>query len=244
MIIILSPAKRMALCSTPDAQTTPCFLLKTQQLAVRLKEYDPGKLAEVLQIGSSLAMKAFMDYQDKDLFRQGTAALYAYRGLVFSALHADSLTEEDQYYAQRHLRILSGFYGLLKPMDGIWPYRLEMGQNLPEVGSIYNFWGDQIAREIFSETDTVLNLASAEYSKAIMPHVPRDKRVVSCEFYCMHKGRWRMITTEVKKARGKMTRWLIENRIAHPLEAAEFDQEGYRFDRERSTDDVFRFYKD
>ena len=244
MIIILSPAKRMTACGIPAAESIPCFLSRAHQLAGRLKGYDPGQLADILKIGTTLATKAFMDYQDMDLSQSGIAALYAYRGLVFSALNADSLTEEDRYYAQRHLRILSGFYGLLKPMDGIWPYRLEMAHTLPEVGSLYSFWGACIAREIFSETDTVLNLASAEYSKAIMPHVPADKRVVSCEFYCMHKGRWRIITTEAKKARGKMARWLIDNRAQQPMDAAEFDQEGYRFDREQSTDDVLRFYKD
>ena len=244
MITIVSPAKRMVFDGVNKASDTPRFLSKAYTLAKILRKYEPGQLADILKTSLPLSMKAFMDYQDLDLSLPGTEAIFAYRGLVFSALDADSLIPAEIDFAQKHLRILSGFYGLLKPLDGIHPYRLEMGHTLPETGSLYDFWGDEIARAVFEETDTVLNLASVEYSKTIINHVPADKKVITCEFYQMHKGRWRIITTAAKQARGRMTRWIITHQINEPECVKSFDEDGYRFDQEHSQENIYRFYKD
>lgn len=244
MITILSPAKRMIFSEEHKASETPQFLQETWKLARILRKYSPGQLADILKTSTALGTKAFMDYQDMDLSVSGMAALFAYRGLVFSALDADSMTKAEIAFAQEHLRILSGFYGLLKPLDGIRPYRLEMGHALPETGSLYDFWGDKIAKAIFEETDTVLNLASVEYSSAILPYAPPGKRVITCEFYRMHKGRWRIITTDAKKARGRMARWIIAHQVNDPESMQAFDEDGYRFDYEQSQEDIYRFYKD
>ena len=245
MITILSPAKRMAFDIGPVTQSEPQFLIQARELAGYLRNYEPGPLADVLKTSAALATQAFMDYQDMDMSAPGTAALFAYRGLVFSALDADSFNQGQLDFAQAHLRILSGFYGLLRPLDGIHPYRLEMGHSLPEAGgSLYNYWGDRIARALFAEEDTVLNLASVEYAKAVLPYTPAGGRVITCEFYRMHRGRWKIITTDAKRTRGLMARWILQEAIDRPEDITGFTLEGCRFDRERSEPTIYRFFKD
>ena len=140
-------------------------------------------------------------------------------------------------YVEEHLRILSGFYGILKPFDGVTPYRLEMQAKL-EVDScrdLYQFWGDRLAHQLASETDVVLNLASKEYSKAVETHLPKTMQFITCVFGESKDGKVIEKGTKCKMARGQMVRWLAENQIKSPEDLLAFDHLGYQFCRSTSV---------
>ena len=146
-------------------------------------------------------------------------------------------------YLRERLRILSGFYGLLRPFDGVTPYRLEMQSKLPVDGcrDLYGFWGNRLAQRLSGETDFVLNLASREYSRAVEPHLPSSVRFVTCTFGQWKDGRVVEKGTMCKMARGQMARWLAENNVTRRADIRAFDQLGYRFRPELSAEehDVF-----
>ena len=146
-------------------------------------------------------------------------------------------------YLREHLRILSGFYGLLRPFDGVTPYRLEMQAKLAVGGcrDLYRFWGDRLARQLASETDFVLNLASKEYSKAVEPHLPGNVRFLTCTFGEWKDGKVMEKGTQCKMARGQMVRWMAENKIEDPEDLQAFDQLGYRFHEELSAENQYVF---
>ena len=149
-------------------------------------------------------------------------------------------------YLQEHLRILSGFYGLLRPFDGVTPYRLEMQAKLSVDGcrDLYQFWGDCLARQLASETNFVLNLASKEYSKAVEPHLPESICFLTCTFGEWKDGKVMEKGTQCKMARGQMVRWLAENNIRSQADLRDFDQLGYRFCEELSAESHFVFLKE
>ena len=136
------------------------------------------------------------------------------------------------------MRILSGFYGLLRPFDGVTPYRLEMQARLPVDGcrDLYQFWGDRMARQLASETDLVLNLASKEYSKAVEPHLPKSVRFITCTFGAWKGGKVIEKGTQCKMARGEMVRWLAERNIADAADVQAFDRLDYQFQPSLSTE--------
>ena len=140
-------------------------------------------------------------------------------------------------YLREHLRILSGFYGLLRPFDGVTPYRLEMQAKLAVDGcrDLYQFWGDRLARQLASEADVVLNLASREYSRAVEVYLPKTVRFVTCAFGELKDGKVVEKGTKCKMARGQMVRWLAENQIKSPEDLQAFDQLGYQFCRSISV---------
>ena len=146
---------------------------------------------------------------------------------------------------QEHLRILSGFYGVLRPLDGVVPYRLEMQAKLAVDGArnLYEFWGDSLSRVLAAETDVIVNLASVEYAKAVVPSADRcGARVLTCLFGTVD-ARDRLVqrSTAAKAARGTMVRWCAENAIKEPADLQAFDALGYAFDPARSTDDCYVF---
>lgn len=244
MFIILSPAKRMAAVSRIPPQSRPQFMAQAACLADILKGYAPGPLAAALKTSPALALRAYMDYQDMDLTASGAAALFAYQGLVFSTMRPDDFSADEVDFSQNHLRILSGLYGLLRPLDGILPHRLEMGCRLPEAGgSLYDYWADRLYQALFAAGDTVVNLASAEYARAVTPYLAWNDRMITCEFYTLSRGRYRVMATAAKMARGAMARYAISNRIDRPEGLQGFDSLGYRFSPERSTDRIYRFYQ-
>ncbi len=244
MLMMISPAKRMAASPPVAPRGQPQWMAQTARLAEILRSYDPGSLAEVLKTSSALALRAYMDYQDMDLSSAGSAALFAYRGLVFSSMEPDSFTREQVEFAQERVRILSGFYGLLRPLDGIVPHRLEMGCRLAEAGgSLYGFWGDRLYRALFASGETVINLASAEYARAVTPYLAPGDRMISCEFFTLSRGRYRVMATAAKMARGAMVRYGITGGVDRPEGLKDFDGLGYRFSPGRSTGQIYRFYQ-
>ena len=149
-------------------------------------------------------------------------------------------------YVQEHLRILSGFYGILKPFDGVTPYRLEMQAKLRvgECKDLYAYWGDSLAKVLFAETDCIVNLASTEYSICISKHLPANVRFITCIFGEEKDGKIIEKGTMCKMARGEMVRYMAENRIEEPEQLKAFDRLNYRFDENRSDDKLFLFIRD
>ena len=149
-------------------------------------------------------------------------------------------------YVQEHLRILSGFYGILKPFDGVTPYRLEMQAKLRvgECKDLYAYWGDSLAKVLFAETDCIVNLASKEYSICISKHLPANVRFITSIFGEEKDGKIIEKGTMCKLARGEMVRYMAENRIEEPEQLKAFDRRNYRFDEKRSDDKLFLFIRD
>lgn len=247
MLAILSPAKNMRTdCLIPAGVpiTTPQFPAETIQLWEQLRQMAPWELESAFKINPQIAMHAACDFQDFDWSKQGTPALFAYAGLAFTNLGATDFTVEDVAFANDHLRILSGFYGLLRPCDGIQPYRLEMGCKLKFDGqSLYQFWGDKLYRSLFAAGQPVINLASKEYAKAVEPYLLPSDRFITCEFVTYRNGKYTTIATAAKMARGQMVRWMVRHRLTEPEQLQAFDWDGYTFVPERSSASQYFFQK-
>ena len=246
MIAILSPAKNMAHRSLQGlALSRPVFWEQSQKLLAELKKLEPWELESLLQINPSLAMKAFQDYQDFGTGREGTAALLAYQGLAYQNLEAETFTLEDFQFAGQSLRCLSAFYGILRPADEIWPYRLEfLCKWRPWGENLYRFWKDAVYRELYRREDTVINLASAEYSKTVVPYVKPGHRLIACDFLNYRRGKLITLAALAKMARGRMASYMVRNRIQTPEGLKDFSWNGYVFSPGLSDETNFRFVQE
>ena len=246
MRIIISPAKKMNMDTDSFAcKNLPRFLDQTEALCARLREMSYEELRALWRCNDQIARLNFERLRDMDLRRRLTPALIAYEGIQYQYMAPGVFTVDELDYVEEHLRILSGFYGLLRPFDGVTPYRLEMQAKLAvgETKDLYGFWGSSLADALFSETDCVVDLASKEYSVCVSRHLPEGARLVTCVFgerkgeKIIEKG------TMCKMARGEMVRYMAERRIQDPEQMKTFDRLGYRFDPEASRKDVFVFIK-
>ena len=180
-----------------------------------------------------------------DLHTQLTPAILAYEGIQYQYMAPGVFTQQEFDYVQEHLRILSGFYGVLKPFDGVTPYRLEMQAKLKirEAKDLYSFWGSSLAEYLFAETDCILNLASKEYSLCVSKYLTDTVRLITCVFGEEKDGKVVEKGTMCKMARGEMVRYMAENQIEDPEQIRAFDRLHFRFDQTRSHDDVFVFLR-
>lgn len=254
MLFLLSPAKTLDY-ETPVApdvpHTLPRFPKQSARLIEVLRRQSPRQIAELMDISPALAelnvgrFRAWSERFDEHNSRQ---AVLAFDGDVYDGLQARSLSRADLDWAQRHLRMLSGLYGVLRPLDRMQPYRLEMGTSLP-VGSarnLYQFWGSDIAEQLNQDlqadaTPVVVNLASQEYFRSVdLGHL--KARVIECVFEDWKGGGYKVISFFAKKARGLMARYAIQQRVLTPRTLEGFDFEGYRFEACASQPDrlVFR----
>ncbi len=243
MLLILSPAKNMQVSTLEGLSLSrPRFPAQTGQLAEALRVLSPWQLERPMSINPDLAFKAFTAFQSFDLDAEGTAALLAYHGLQYRNLDPQSFSLADFAFANEHLRLLSAFYGVLRPADGILPYRLEFLCKLKFDGrNLYQFWGDLFYRDLFSSGQTVVNLASAEYSRTVQPYLtPRD-RFLTCNFLVMKRGKPRMLATAAKMARGQMARYLVKERIDQPEGLKGFCWNGYAFVPHLSDESTYTF---
>ena len=250
MLILLSPAKNMNFDAVERAlpATAPALLDETRILSATTRGLSTSKIKALMKISSDLARLNRDRFRAFDAEQSGEKqAALAFAGEVYRGLEAATLSDEDLAFAQDHLRILSGMYGALRPLDGIHPYRLEMGRKLHtrRGESLYDFWGDKIARHLnevqAGETDpVVLNLASNEYFKAVDQKALKA-RIITASFKEEKDGQARMLMVFAKKARGMMARWVIENRISDPADLVKFDAGGYRFDEAGSSEGDLMF---
>lgn len=245
MIALISPAKTLDYESPlPDlAPTRPRFAEAADRLAKAASNLSQKKLAELMHISPKLAKlnaDRFADFPDAP----ERPALFAFAGDVYTGFDVASAPAEAVQFAQDHLRILSGLYGVLRPLDAIRPYRLEMGVRwAPRRKSLYEFWGDQVADAIAADlaeegSGAVLNLASQEYWQVARGRLPAGVRVIDVEF---HEADGRFISFHAKKARGTMARWMCEHRISATDDMRGFDADGYRFDADASEADRWSF---
>jgi len=247
MLIVISPAKTLDY-ETPARTrkfTQPDFLDRSQALIDILRKQSAPKLEKLMTISSNLAelnKQRYIDWHTPFTPDTAKQAMLAFKGDVYTGLEAETFSSRDVDWAQKHLRILSGLYGLLRPLDLMQPYRLEMGTSLktPQGGNLYQFWDTQITealnRQLASiKSHTLVNLASNEYFKSVKPKL-LDAEVITPAFRDWKNGEYKMIGFFAKKARGSMSAWIIRNRINKAAELADFDLDGYHYDQESSTE--------
>lgn len=255
MIIVISPAKTLDFEAPAGTgqYSLPDFLDESAVLIDQLRTLSPDQLGMLMSISPKLAAL------NADRYRTWTSpftpanakqALYAFKGDVYTGLDAETLEEEDIAFAQDHLRILSGLYGVLRPLDLMQPYRLEMGTQLANVRgeNLYDFWGDRITDAINRElkrqkTDTLINLASNEYFKSVRPEKIAGK-IITPVFKDQKNGMYKIISFFAKKARGLMSRYIIQHKLSDPEVIKDFDVAGYHFDPASGSADEWVFLRE
>lgn len=246
MRIIISPAKKMNVDTDSFAvEGLPLFLDQTERLKAVLQSMPPRELQALWKCNGAIAALNVERLQTMDLHRRLTPAVLAYEGIQYQYMAPGVFESGHLAYIREHLRILSGFYGLLRPFDGVTPYRLEMQARLSVDGckDLYAFWGGQLAEQLAAETDLVLNLASREYSRAVEPHLPSSVRFLTCSFGEWKNGKVVEKGTMCKMARGQMVRWLAEHDVTTPEDIRSFSELGYQFSPVHSAEDHFVFLK-
>jgi hypothetical protein len=244
MLIVLSPAKSLDLDTPPttDQRTTPQFIDRAAELIRVLKDHSPAQIGALMSISDPLAVLNVTRYAswhpDHSEARQ---AVMSFDGDVYTGLDARSLEPEALAYVQDHVRILSGLYGVLRPLDQMHPYRLEMGTRLanPRGKDLYAFWGETVTGALNEALDTngasaLVNLASEEYFKSVKPRLLKVPLVVPV-FEDWKNGKYKIISFFAKRARGMMARYAAERGITDPQRLKEFDVDGYAFDESVST---------
>ena len=247
MRIIIAPAKKMMVDTDSFAiDGLPQFLEQTERLKAVIQAMSPRELQMLWKCNDAITRLNIERLEQMDLCRRLTPAILSYEGIQYRYMAPGVMETSHLDYLREHLRILSGFYGLLRPFDGVTPYRLEMQARLETDGcrDLYQFWGDRLARQLASETDLVLNLASKEYSRAVEPYLPETVRFLTCTFGERKDGKVIEKGTMCKMARGQMVRWLAENGITDAASIRAFDQLGYRFQPDLSAENHLVFLKD
>jgi cytoplasmic iron level regulating protein YaaA (DUF328/UPF0246 family) len=242
MLIVISPAKTLDY-ETPaktKIATRPDYLDDSQQLITRLRKLSALDIAELMKVSKKIADLNFDRYEAwKKNFsdKQAKQALLAFKGDVYTGLDAESFTAKDFKFAQEHLRILSGLYGLLRPLDLMQAYRLEMGTRLDtdRGKNLYEFWGSTITQGLNQQlkkikSDTLINLASNEYFKSVKPK-ELNAEIITPAFKEYKGGDYKMIGIYAKKARGLLSRYIIKHQLSDPGDIKAFNEEGYRFNK-------------
>ncbi len=239
MKIILSPAKKMRTdTDSMAAKGMPVFMERTEEICAWLKSLPYEALKKLWACNDRIAEQNADRLAHMDLYRQLTPAVLSYEGIAYQYM-APAVFEDSSFtYVQEHLRILSGFYGVLKPMDGVTPYRLEM-QAKASIGghkNLYDFWGSGLYEEVRDDSGVIVNLASREYSKCIEKYLTPEDRCITITFGEMSGNRMITKGTYAKMARGEMVRFMAENQIEDPEEMKRFDRLGYVYRDDLSCD--------
>ncbi|MDD0972693.1 peroxide stress protein YaaA [Pseudomonas fontis] len=255
MLTVISPAKTLDYDTPPVTQrfTLPQYLDDSQELIVQLRDLSPQQISELMHLSDKLAglnAARFGSWTPAFSPQNAKQALLAFKGDVYTGLDAESLSEDDFSYAQEHLRMLSGLYGLLRPLDLMQPYRLEMGTKLANARGkdLYAFWGTRISEWLNQALadqgdDLLLNLASNEYFSAVKRNA-LNARVINTEFRDFKNGQYKIISFYAKKARGMMSRFVIQEKINNPEQLKQFDVQGYYYSAEQSKPDNLVFLRD
>ena len=247
MRIIISPAKKMNVDTDSFLyRDLPRFLPRTEQLCTTLQSMSAEELKKLWKCNDQIAELNLQRLQNMDLQSNLTPAILAYEGIQYQYMAPGVFTDREYAYIQEHLRILSGFYGILKPFDGVTPYRLEMQAKLrvENTKDLYAYWGDSLANALFAETKCIVNLASKEYSVCVSKYLTQDVRFLTCVFGEEKDGKVIEKGTMCKMARGEMVRYMAENQIEHPEQLQSFDRLNYHFDRDRSDGQTYVFLLD
>lgn len=257
--IIISPAKKMNITEEyPCELSAPVFLEQALELHARLKDMTIAELKDLWKCSDRLAEQNRERLHTYSPDRARTPALLSYEGIQYQHIAPGVFTDSQWNYASSHLRILSGFYGILAPTDSVMPYRLEMQAKLKtdRASDLYGYWSDSLYRELLREgTTELVNLASGEYSRAVLPYLAKSdpcaqpasvsRRIpcITCIFGEMQRGKVRMKGTQAKIARGEMVRWMAARQIEHAEEIRDFHELGYEFKEELSSPEEYVFVK-
>ena len=248
MLIVVSPAKTLDYeTPLPISKTSqPVFMKRSAVLVDMLRDFTPKKLGKLMSISDKLAelnVNRYEAWEPKATKKNARQALFAFKGDVYQGIDAYKLKEADILFAQEHLRMLSGLYGILRPLDLMQPYRLEMGTRLDgdHGNNLYDFWGPEITKALNKQlkkigSDVLLNLASNEYYKSVIPSSLKA-RVISPVFKDMKNGKYKLISFFAKKARGTMSGWIVRKKVTDPRKLVKFAEDGYRYSAEASTED-------
>jgi len=255
MMIVISPAKTLDF-ETPAGTgkySMPDFLDDSAELIDQLRTLEPDQVGKLMSISPKLATlnsNRYYAWERPFTLENAKQAIYAFKGDVYTGLDVDSLNPEDIDFAQQHLRILSGLYGVLRPLDLMQPYRLEMGTQLKNVrgDNLYDFWGDKITDVINREmenrqTDTLINLASNEYFKSVRAG-KINGTIITPVFKDQKNGVYKIISFFAKKARGLMSRYIIQHRLTNPEDIKAFDVAGYWYDAADSNEHEWVFKRE
>lgn len=254
MLVIISPAKTLDFDTPPIAKTAskPAMLKDSSELVDIMRNYSPDGLMDLMGVSKKIGelnVERFHNWHTPFNKSNAKQALLAFKGDVYTGLDAETFKAEDFEFAQQHLRILSGLYGVLRPLDLIQPYRLEMGTKLAndKGNNLYEFWGDKPAKSVNKQlkalqSDTLINLASNEYFNAIDKSV-LNANIITPVFKDYKNGKYKIISFFAKKARGLMSAYIIKKRITDPAKIKRFNVDGYRFDKASSSDNEWVFLR-
>lgn len=244
--IIISPAKQMNICDELAPTSIPCFMEKTSALCDALKDFSFEDLKDLLACNDQIAELNYDRYLHMDLNKGITPSILSYDGIQYKYMSPNSFSNDEFEYINKHLKILSGFYGVLKPFDGITPYRLEMQAKLKvnNFNNLYSFWGDSLYQEVNKDCDVILNLASKEYSKTIEKYLKPDDKFITCIFGSLKDSKIKVKATEAKMARGLMVRYLAKNNIHNIEDVKNFSDLSFKYSEEHSSENEFVFLKE
>jgi len=246
MIIVLSPAKTLDYEFESNYEhSVPALLSQSSKLISNLKTKEPKDIASLMGLSDKLATLNFDRYQSwspaKKVSADSKPSMLVFKGDVYQGLQAEDLNNSQMKFAQKHIRILSGLYGILRPLDLMKPYRLEMGTKLEtsEGKNLYEFWGDKVQKNVLNElkvqrSDLLINLASKEYF-TVLGKLPEDINVVTPTFKDYKNGNYKIISFYAKKARGLMAKWIIQNKVTNFEDLSGFDLDGYKYSKAEST---------
>ncbi len=255
MLMVISPAKTLDYVTPPVTEQTsqPRFVEHSAELVAVLREKSPQDIAQLMSLSDKLAslnVARYGSWEYASNLHNSKQALLAFKGDVYTGINAEDFDADDFAFAQDHLRMLSGLYGLLRPLDLMQPYRLEMGTRLtnPRGKDLYSFWGERISQwlneDLAAQGDQILlNLASQEYFGAVKPRA-LDARVIDTVFKDQKNGQYKIISFYAKKARGLMTRYVIKHRLTDPDALKDFNLDGYYYDTASSSADKLVFLRD
>lgn len=253
MITIISPAKNMKVDKEgTKSLTLPCYIEEAKDIWRELKGMMPSDLQVLMKINDKLADDSFDRIQHMKFDMEGTSAIETYDGIQYKYMNPQTFSDEAKDFAQKHVRVLSGLYGVVRPYDSIYEYRLEMLTKLAVKNSktddysknLYDFWGNKLYEQLVGELEgekVIVNLASDEYGKTIKKYVKEPYRMITCHFKVYSKGKYKVQATAAKMARGSMVRYICENGIDDPERLKGFDWEGYRFEESLSSNNEYVF---
>ena len=249
MISIISPAKNMRNLKIDNIKPkmygeSRFFTKETKEIINELKKLTPWDIQSIMKVNEKIAFQSYAYFQDFNFDEEGVCGLLAYDGLVFKNIKAEEFTSEDFDFANNHVRILDAFYGIVNPLDGVLPYRLEMQYKINiNDKNLYKFWGDKLYKKLYSEDKVIINLASEEYAKAVRGFLDKDDIFIDIDFKIHKDGKLKTMATYAKMARGQMIKYIIENKINNPEDLKDFTFNGYKFDHNLSTNKKYVFIR-
>lgn len=246
MKIVITPAKRMRKeIDYLEVESVPVFLDESKIILERLKELSLEEVKQLLKCSDKIAKEAYNNYHQIDLTRNMIPALLAYEGIQYDNLAAHILTNEDFEYTKKYLRILSGFYGVLRPFDGVVPYRLELNNQLIiNRNNLYQFWGDKMYQELIKDDRAILDLGAKQYTRILKKYLDQNIDYVKCYFMEKDNNQLKEIGVYVKQARGEMVRYLIKNKVTTFQQVKKFTGLGYKFCLEKSNENNYVFTRE